>query len=90
MHHSVIFNQKRNEYFVTFDWDANYDGTADHVYALRLNQAARIVDKSVLNITANLPGWIGGKDSLLLLPKYENTSKSSLPSSSLLQWSKLL
>ena len=60
LHHSVVFNDKRNEYFVAYDWDANYDGIADHVYALRLNQAARIVDKTVLNITASLPGWIGG------------------------------
>ncbi|KAK3731505.1 hypothetical protein QZH41_008533 [Actinostola sp. cb2023] len=60
MHHSVAYNPTRNEYLVVFDWDANYDGISDNVFALRMNQAARIVDKNVLNMTANLPGWIGG------------------------------
>lgn len=65
MHHSVAFNPNRNEYLVAFDWDMNYDGVSDHLYAARLDQAGKIVDKKVLNVSANIPGWVSGKSSFI-------------------------
>ncbi|XP_031563420.1 uncharacterized protein LOC116298966 isoform X2 [Actinia tenebrosa] len=61
MHHSVAFNPNRNEYLVAFDWDMNHDGTSDHLYAARLDQAGKIVDKKVLNFSASIPGWVSGE-----------------------------
>ena len=61
LHHSVAYNPVRNEYLVAFDWDINYDKIPDHVYALRLDTRGNLVDKAVLNFTATLSGWAGGK-----------------------------
>ena len=54
LHHSTAYNPRRNEYLVTFDLDVDNDWLPDHVYAMRLNTLGGIVDKKMLNYTANI------------------------------------
>ncbi|XP_022788297.1 uncharacterized protein LOC111328184 [Stylophora pistillata] len=54
LHHSTAWNPKRNEYLVAFDFDVDGDNLPDQLFALRADTNSRIVDKRVLNFTANL------------------------------------
>ena len=54
LHHSTAYNPRRNEYLVTFDLDVDDDWLPDHVFAMRLNTLGGIVDKKMLNYTANI------------------------------------
>lgn len=56
LHHSTAWNPKRNEYLVAFDFDVDGDNLPDQLFALRVDTNARIVDKRMLNFTANLNG----------------------------------
>ena len=59
LHHSTAWNPKRNEYLVAFDFDVDGDNLPDQLFALRVDTNARIVDKRMLNFTANLNGKAG-------------------------------
>ena len=59
LHHSTTWNPKRNEYLVAFDFDVDRDNLPDQLFALRVDTNARIVDKKMLNFTANLNGKAG-------------------------------
>ncbi|XP_048579152.1 uncharacterized protein LOC116604854 [Nematostella vectensis] len=61
LHHSMAYNPNRNEYFVAFDLDINGDNRPDRLYGVRLNPSGVIMDKTILNFTANIPGWVGGE-----------------------------
>lgn len=44
---------------MAFDFDVNGDNLPDQLFALRVDTNARIVDKRMLNFTANLNGKAG-------------------------------
>ena len=54
LHHSTAWNPKRNEYLVAFDLDVDRDNLPDQLFALRVDTSGNIVDKRMLNFTANL------------------------------------
>ena len=54
LHHSTAWNSNRNEYLVAFDLDVDNDDLPDQLFALRLDTRGLIVDKRMLNFTANL------------------------------------
>lgn len=54
LHHSTAWNSKRNEYLVAFDLDVDNDNLPDQLFALRLDTLGGIVDKRMLNFTANI------------------------------------
>ena len=59
LHHDTAYNPSRNEYLVTFDLDVNNDALPDHLYALRFDTLGEIVDRRVLNYTANIENHAG-------------------------------
>ena len=42
------------QYLVTWDFDVDSDNLPDQLYALRVDTAGNIVDKKILNYTANI------------------------------------
>ena len=54
LHHSAALNSRRNEYLVAFDFDVDNDNLPDQLFALRLDTRGGIVDKRMLNFTANI------------------------------------
>lgn len=54
LHHSTAWNSIRNEYLVAFDFDVDNDNLPDHLFALRFDTRGGIVDKKMLNFTANI------------------------------------
>ncbi|XP_020600643.1 uncharacterized protein LOC110039834 [Orbicella faveolata] len=54
LHHSTAWNSNRNEYLVAFDFDVDNDNLPDQLFALRLDTFGGIVDKKMLNFTANI------------------------------------
>ena len=54
LHHSTAYNPTRNEYLVTYDFDVDNDNLPDQLYALRVNTVGYIMDRKILNYTANL------------------------------------
>ncbi len=56
MHHTAIFNPDRNEYFVAWDLDSNFDGQPDRIFCLRLTPDGAIVGRSILEVTVNIRG----------------------------------
>ena len=54
LHHSAAYNPRRNQYLVTWDFDVDSDNLPDQLYALRVDTEGNIVDKRILNYTANI------------------------------------
>ena len=54
LHHSAAYNPRGNQYLVTWDFDVDSDNLPDQLYALRVDTAGNIVDKKILNYTANI------------------------------------
>lgn len=61
LHHSAAYNPSRNQYLVTWDFDVDSDNLPDHLYALRVDTGGNIVDKRILNYTANIGGKAGNQ-----------------------------
>ena len=59
LHHSTAWNPNRDEYLVAFDLDVDKDGIPDQLYALRFDTSGGIVDRRMLNFTANLNNKAG-------------------------------
>ena len=64
LHHSAAYNPSRNQYLVTWDFDVDSDNLPDHLYALRVDTGGNIVDKRILNYTANIGGKAGNLGQL--------------------------
>ena len=56
LHHSAIFNADRNEYFIAWDVDINFDGKPDKIYAMRLSPNGVVVGRQILDSSANIRG----------------------------------
>ena len=56
LHHTAVYNPDRNEYFIAYDVDVNYDGKPDRLFGLRLNTNGMILDGNIIDFTLNGPG----------------------------------
>ena len=59
LHHDTVYNPSRNEYLITFDFDVDNDSQPDQLYALRFDVSGNVVDRKILNFTANIGGKAG-------------------------------
>lgn len=59
LHHDTVYNPSRNEYLVTYDFDVDNDNLPDQLYALRFDVFGNVVDRKMLNFTANIGGNAG-------------------------------
>lgn len=59
LHHDTAYNPSRNEYLITFDFDVDNDSQPDQLYALRFDVSGNVVDRKILNFTANIGGKAG-------------------------------
>ena len=56
LHQTAVYNPDRNEYFIAYDVDVNYDGKPDRLYGLRLNPNGMLLGGNILDFTVNVPG----------------------------------
>lgn len=61
LHHDTAYNPSRNEYLITFDFDVDNDSQPDQLYALRFDVSGNVVDRKILNFTANIGGKAGNQ-----------------------------